>query len=842
MKTCRLPKYSLKYLLVIVVALIGLPNAGFAQSDEVYLRFKVIEPDSNRLRVTLTGYRKKSPWRFPAKRFETVSGRWSRWISLSDWKWHGKLRRSGGVSEFPTLTLRVASLEKKKKIHGCKFAVEISDRPDGTGFAKSFTEESTENSIIFLVPYPLRQHLSEFETGNQAAKRHAKWAREATGGRPPVVKRFPIVTSLTLQNHPDLADKEVDTLVSLGFNTVGGVPSAVMRKYKLSSFTGIWALDPDPDVAKKIWERRYLKRFQRSLTNEDDRFKFSKISYFAISDEVRVLNFRRANRLKLDGWFRDYLRQTTGSNNFFGRAFSSIDYPLEKLTANRLDRNAPLDEKRVLYHAAKFGQFWSAKQIKQSANEIKQTFPAAKTSTLLPSHGFFGNAWGRQYIGMGYRMLDIFELGRQHAVEQLSAEDWLGLNYTYGYKYTWSGAQSFGYFNAVIRSATPKNISLQGLITPSDDKYLRLKAYSSLGQGAKSLFFWSYGPTMTATENYWSDLRSEYDGIVKINRAIEKTEDVLLAAETATDDVAIMYSVSHDIWNTDRQSPFVEKRLLWHGLRHLQIQPEFVDEKIVSEGGLAPFKALFVTDTAISRAATAKIDAWVRNGGVLYLSSGAATEDEYSESYLPPFARAVWKEGTVVFQRGTFNERSTLKKAKPLTSVNIKIDRQRFDLPVLGGSTHVNEGGGVFARFPNGVPAGRVIKYGRGKIIAVGFMPMIAYGQAAKFVPRELGEKWTPEPRRVIEKTLKIADIEPVAEANVPVVETNLLEGREGLALVLVNYTYEPIKKLEVAIRTSRRITKAVSSEGKRVKIVRRKRGKVIIRLPLDWTDIVILK
>ena len=58
------------------------------------------------------------------------------------------------------------------------------------------------------------------------------------------------------------------------------------------------------------------------------------------------------------------------------------------------------------------------------------------------------------------------------------------------------------------------------LITPSDDGYLRLKAYSALGQGAKSFFFWTFGPTYIGTENYWSDLRSEYDGIAKLSRGL----------------------------------------------------------------------------------------------------------------------------------------------------------------------------------------------------------------------------------------------------------------------------------------------------------------------------------
>ena len=50
--------------------------------------------------------------------------------------------------------------------------------------------------------------------------------------------------------------------------------------------------------------------------------------------------------------------------------------------------------------------------------------------------------------------------------------------------------------------AVHQPILQRGLITVSDDRYLRLKAFSALGQGVKSFFFWTFGPTYIGTENY----------------------------------------------------------------------------------------------------------------------------------------------------------------------------------------------------------------------------------------------------------------------------------------------------------------------------------------------------
>ena len=185
-------------------------------------------------------------------------------------------------------------------------------------------------------------------------------------------------------------------------------------------------------------------------------------------------------------------------------------------------------------------------------------------------------------------------------------------------------------------------MSLRSLLTVSDEKYLRLKAFSGLGQSSKSIFYWTFGPTYIGTENYWSDLKGMYNGIAKINKDIEKAEDVLYPAKTVSDPVAILYSVSHDLWHTNDHAAFVEKRLLWHGLRHLQIQPDFLREEDIEDGKLGGYKVLYIVDRTLTRKSSAAIDQWVKNGGVVYLAAGAATRDEFYEPYSPPFAKEAW--------------------------------------------------------------------------------------------------------------------------------------------------------------------------------------------------------
>jgi hypothetical protein len=176
-----------------------------------------------------------------------------------------------------------------------------------------------------------------------------------------------------------------------------------------------------------------------------------------------------------------------------------------------------------------------------------------------------------------------------------------------------------------------------------------------------------------------------------------------------------------------------------------------------------------------------------------------------------------------------------------LTNVTVNINQQTFELPVIGSRLNLLENGQKFAEFADGKTAGTMTNYGNGKIIAVGFMPMLAYGQLANFKPSTLEEKWTSEPRAIIKIPLETAKIVPVAEANVPVVETSFLQGNEGSAIVLANYTYQPIKDLTIDLQISKPFKKAVSIEGKKVK-VQKNGGKVRLQLPLEWTDMILLK
>jgi hypothetical protein len=832
-------------LLFAFAACTAVIDATAARAADVFVRFRVTRPAGEPFRVAVGGFPHKEPWHFPERTAEVAAGAWSDWVDLRDWPWPPRFRRAGGVAEWPAMWLRAARSGSGEAVHGVTFEVQLADQRADAGVVHSFSETSESATVAFLVPHPLREHAKEFETGSQMTARHLAWAKEATGGKPVELKQFRFLTSLWGPYDPALARRSIETLRVLGFNAVGSADPAVLRAMNMPTYTASWLYMPDPATQAAEWRRYADGALKQALQTEDGKWGTERAVHWVISDEITTLDFRQVKPEDLDRWFREYLTAKGVTDADLGRPIGQARYPAAAMHEKTLPRDADLATRRLMYHAAKFGHWWSAAQVRRASDLIRGTLPGAKTETLPADHGFFG-AWGPPHLGMGYRMLDLFELGAQETVDQLSSEDWLGLNHMYGPGYTWSGAQSFAYFNALCRGAIGERpIHLRALVTPSDDRYLRLKTYSALGQGTKSFFFWTFGPTYIGTENYWSDLRSEYDGIVKLGRAIQQAEDVLYPAKPVRDPVAVLYSVSHDLWHNDHPAPFVEKRLTWHALRHLGVQPDFVREEDVAAGALSKYKVLYVTDWCVSRSASAAIDAWVVDGGVVHLSAGAATRDEFNEPYLPPFAEAVWPADAAARMRvqagHSFNERTDLPAVPPMT--HVRAGGGGVELPVLGCRVPVVGGGEQFpVRFVDDETlASSDQAHGDGRVLGWGFMPMLAYGQLAGFKPTTLEERWPDAPRDVVRAALHAGAVTPVVRPDVPVVEASLLAGENGYVVVLANYTYEPIESLTVELSVPpHRVTSAISTEGKAVRLEHTPDG-VRLRLPLEWTDLVIL-
>ncbi|MGI8669881.1 MAG: hypothetical protein ACR2J3_08530, partial [Aridibacter sp.] len=167
----------------------------------VYIRFKVNKPASQNLNITIWGYKHEEPWYFPKIEVNAKADQWSEWINLTKWDWHGKVNRSGGLAEYPAISLIIQDLTNDTPVKDSEFEVQLADSPSEKDVVISFTEQSNSDRIIFLAPYPLRENAKDFETATQRIDRQTQSTKEATDGKPPKLEKFQIITNVWNMNN-----------------------------------------------------------------------------------------------------------------------------------------------------------------------------------------------------------------------------------------------------------------------------------------------------------------------------------------------------------------------------------------------------------------------------------------------------------------------------------------------------------------------------------------------------------------------------------------------------------------------------------------------------------------
>src|SRR5687767_1908034 len=127
--------------LVLFIAALCLSPA--ARAADVFVRFKVLEPAGEKFTISAGGWRHADPWYLPSASVEAAGGQWSPWLDVSKWPWHGKMRRAGGVAEWPAMSAAVSRVGGDgKPIAGSTLEVQLADKADEGAVVHRFTEKS----------------------------------------------------------------------------------------------------------------------------------------------------------------------------------------------------------------------------------------------------------------------------------------------------------------------------------------------------------------------------------------------------------------------------------------------------------------------------------------------------------------------------------------------------------------------------------------------------------------------------------------------------------------------------------------------------------------------------
>ena len=800
------------WLLALLLAALGL--SGASADTRVFVRFKLLEPTETGYYVQIGAYIHVEPWTLPATvwpagadndRAKRVgSGVFTEWFDLGEYagsKLHGQLHRAGGVAEFPNITADfVTGTDSPTR----KVVIELATAPDARAVVKRFDESFTGSLTSFLVSPRLAVDKDSLETASQMTSRRLAWARQASGGTRVSPTQLIVQTSFWNPQRPELNLQEAEVLWLLGFNVVNRWPE-VRAKYDLADPGGHYWAKFEPNLTREDIDNQI--RVSAHATRASPRptlFNFSdEITAPAIGNDAAALRH-------FHGWLR---AQNVRPADLGVKALDDV-VPIE--SPDVLRQRQQQDQKaanRIFYYTARFRQAAATERLRWLTESFHRYAAAnTMTSSLVADHPYFAGsglgmgmdepnmAWGGHPLS-----LDWFDLARQRAVDVIGIEDWMGLQYMYGPRYTWEGFQLMGFQAAMFRSGSRGRQPIIAWITPSDATNLALKTSSALAQGAKHFFYWTYGPTATSTENYWSDLRGEYDGIVRMTRQLASAEHIIAPGVPRKTRVALLYSISADLWQPWGYIHMLERRATYLALVHDHYLVDMLTEEDVAAGRLADYDVLYTVDPNISARATSAIERWVQDGGYLFGACGAGSRDEFNEPG-PGLARVFGIEPAIRTEvrpeeyrlRGGLNwmdyfDRIRLERGPLLGEpaafgvLGVKVAFKPTTSKVIG-------------RFKENAPAAVLHELGRGQAAYIGACPGLSYLKDAGFVPAELKEQYPPAQRRILTGLAAARGVTRLVELSQPVVEAGVYDAPAGTALVLANFTYRPIEALTARV------------------------------------------
>src|SRR4029077_3521179 len=112
---------------------------------------------------------------------------------------------------------------------------------------------------------------------------------------------------------------------------------------------------------------------------------------------------------------------------------------------------------------------------------------------------------------------------------------------------------------------------------------------------------------------------------------LEFGEKVLVSGKPRRTRVALLYSLSSDLWQPFGYIHMLERRGLYLALVHDQYLVDLITEEDVESGRLRDYSVLYTADPCISTTSTKSIESWVREGGTIVGTCDAGMRNEFGE-------------------------------------------------------------------------------------------------------------------------------------------------------------------------------------------------------------------
>lgn len=375
--------------------------------------------------------------------------------------------------------------------------------------------------------------------------------------------------------------------------------------------------------------------------------------------------------------------------------------------------------------------------------------------------------------------------------------------------------------------------------------------YGALGHGMKMVDLFEFRPVHVAyTENH-VDEPEMYRMVLGSLRELGVFEDIIQAGQLRPAQAGLWFSETGDIWGDNHGSFPAAKRALYTAIRHQQIPLDFLVEQDATDGTLATYKTLYLTDAHVSLAASKKIADWVQAGGTLFATAGAGMFDELNRPNT--ILRELMGAQQTSLDEPEDRQITWLKQhlpfATPMDVVNVPGGQL---LPVIGVRSHIRvKGGESLSQFQDGSTAIVARQSGKGRTLYCGFLPSLSYYYPA--IPRRPVDRGASDDSMIhflptqfdAGAARLIADVagniqRPVV-CSEPLVESTIIESAQGIVIPLVNWSGHPVPNATVVVEADLVGKKVTLASGAPVK-VERQGNRVTLTFDIDIADALIFR
>jgi hypothetical protein len=146
-----------------------------------------------------------------------------------------------------------------------------------------------------------------------------------------------------------------------------------------------------------------------------------------------------------------------------------------------------------------------------------------------------------------------------------------------------------------------------------------------------------------------------------MTRQLSIAENIIAEGKLRPTKIALLYSISSDLWQPYGYIHMLERRMTYFALVHQHYLVDMITEEDVIAGKLKKYSVLYVTDPCIHEKAIEEIKNWVRNGGYIRGTCGAGTKNQFNED-IPGLAEVfgIKPHPDVMIQQGKWHVRGAL--------------------------------------------------------------------------------------------------------------------------------------------------------------------------------------